>query len=253
MNLLDYPIPLSILSFLALWLASRVGVYIGKTRVKLVEIERDDLGVILNAALTLLALVIGFSFSMATGRYDQRKNYEEEEANAIGTEYVRATLLPAADAARTRALLKRYLDQRIISYTTRDAVQFDRINATTSQLQNDLWAAIQAPCLAQPTPVAALIVSGMNDVLNTQGYTQAAWWNRIPIGAWVLMIAIGIFCELLFGYNANLAVRRGLFFVLPLIIAVAFFLLADLDSPKGGLIRVLPKNLISLSSSLGSQ
>jgi hypothetical protein len=50
---------------------------------------REDFGVILAATLTLLGLIIGFSFSMAVGRYDQRKNYQEEEANAIGTELVR--------------------------------------------------------------------------------------------------------------------------------------------------------------------
>jgi hypothetical protein len=61
---------------------------------------------VLGATLTLLSLIVGFSFSMAVGRYDQRKNLEEEEANAIGTEYARAELLPAAAAARVRALLK---------------------------------------------------------------------------------------------------------------------------------------------------
>jgi hypothetical protein len=63
---------------------------------------REDFSVILSATLTLLGLLIGFSFSMAISRYDERKNYEEAEANAIGTEYVRADLLPAADAAKVR-------------------------------------------------------------------------------------------------------------------------------------------------------
>jgi len=67
---------------------------------------REDFGLILAAALTLLRLIIGFSFSMATSRYDQRKNLEEAEANAIGTEYARAGLLPAADSAKVRALLR---------------------------------------------------------------------------------------------------------------------------------------------------
>ena len=70
------------------------------------EANREDLDLIVTATLTLLGLIIGFSFSMAVNRYDQRKIYEEAEANAIGTEYVRADLLPAADAARVRALAK---------------------------------------------------------------------------------------------------------------------------------------------------
>ena len=64
------------------------------------EEERADFGVVLSATLTLLGLLIGFSFSMAVSRYDQRKNLEEAEANAIGTEYVRADLLPTGDATK---------------------------------------------------------------------------------------------------------------------------------------------------------
>jgi hypothetical protein len=80
---------------------------------------RENYGHMLAATLTLLALIIGFSFSMATNRYDQRKNYEEEETNAIGTEYLRADLLPAANAERIHTLLGKYLDQRVLFYTTR--------------------------------------------------------------------------------------------------------------------------------------
>ena len=189
---------------------------------------------------------------MATGRYDQRKNYEEAEANAIGTEYVRVALLPAADAAKARHLLKGYLDQRVLFYTTRNTARLDSINAATSRLQDDLWSVVQGPCAAQPTPVSALILSGMNDVLNSQGYTQAAWWNHIPTGVWVLMAVVAIFGNLLFGYSAHLELRSGMFVGLPALISVSFFLLADLDSPRGGMIQVKPQNLLSVSSSLGT-
>jgi predicted membrane protein len=89
----------------------------------------------------------------------------------------------------------------------------------------------------------------MNDVLNSQGYTQFAWWNRIPSAAWYLMAAIATGCNLLIGYGAR---RMGttLFLVLPLAVSTSFFLIADLDSPRQGLIRVQPQNLISLSQSL---
>ena len=75
----------------------------------------------------------------------------------------------------------------------------------------------------------------MNDVLNSQGYTQAAWWNRIPKGAWCLMFAIALFCNALLGYGAREMAPR-LFMVLPLLVAIAFFLIADIDSPRGGVI-----------------
>ena len=91
----------------------------------------------------------------------------------------------------------------------------------------------------------------MNDVINSQGYTQAAWWNRIPAAAWSLMAVIAVCCNFLFGYAARHSERRyRLFFILPLIVAIAFFLIADLDSPRGGVIHVFPHNLISLSDSI---
>jgi len=251
-NLLDYPLLVFPLAFLALWLSARIGSFsFLKRHRNLAEDVHEDFGVILTAALTLLGLIIGFSFSMAISRYDQRKNYEEEEANAIGTEYIRADLLPAADAARVRALLSNYLDQRILFYETRDEQRLRQINANTAQLQSELWSAVQAPAAAQPTCVVSLAISGMNDVLNSQGYTQAAWWNRIPFAAWGLMAAIAICCNLLVGYGARHAEGEGiLMLVIPLVVSIAFFLIADIDSPRGGVILVQPQNLVSVAQSL---
>lgn len=248
-NVLDFPLVVFAFSLVAMWFFSQIGAFFGKRLCPLEEDQRDDFGVARNAALTLLALLIGFSFSMAVSRYDQRKNYEEEEANAIGTEYVRAGLLPAADAAEVRELLKNYLHQRILFYSIRDEGQLGQVNTTTTKLQDELWSSVQRVAAAQPTPVVALAVAGMNNVLNSQGYTQGAWWNRIPIAAWSLMAAIALCCSLLIGYVAH---RRGLllFLVLPLVTSIAFFLIADIDSPRRGVIRVLPRNLTSLAQSL---
>jgi hypothetical protein len=102
MKLLDFPLLVLAVSFVVLLLAAWIGDLLRK-RVRPVEDEeRDDYSVVLGATLTLLGLLIGFSFSMAVSRYDQRKNYEEAEAYAIGTEYARADLLPAEDASRVR-------------------------------------------------------------------------------------------------------------------------------------------------------
>jgi hypothetical protein len=247
---LDYPLLIFVSAFFLLWLAAWVGGRISQRRRDLTEDLRTDFGVVLAATLTLLGLIIGFSFSMATGRYDLRKTYEEAEANAIGTEYVRVDLLPTADGAQVRALLKEYTDLRIRFYKTRDTEDLGQIDTQTAQVQAQLWSAASKPASAQPSPVIALAVGGMNDVLNSQGYTQAAWWNRIPVGAWALMFAIAIFCNGLLGYGAR-QMEPKLFMVLPVVVAVAFFLIADIDSPRGGVIRVHPQNLISLRAGLG--
>jgi hypothetical protein len=209
---------------------------------------RPDFGFVVTATLTLMGLIIGFSFSMAVNRYDQRKNLEEAEANAIGTEYKRADLLPAADAARVRALLKQYFDQRLLFYTARHAGQVQEINARTAELQDQLWSVVVAPASSSLQPAVMLAVSGMNDVLNSQGYTQASWWNRIPTGAWTLMISIAAASCLLLGIGVHQAQgEHKLTPVLPLVLSFAFFFIADIDSPRSGVIRVHPDNLSSIA------
>jgi len=114
---------------------------------------RENLSVILAASLTLLGLIIEFDVSMAISRCQPRKNYGEAEANAIGTEYLRADLLPAADAARVRSLLRKYLDERLLFYNARDEQQLRQINASTAPLQSELEVAIRATAAAQPTSI----------------------------------------------------------------------------------------------------
>ena len=129
-----------------------------------------------------------------------------------------------------------------------------KIDAQTAKLQAELWSVVQAPAVAQPTPIIALAVSGMNDVLNSQGYTQAAWWNRIPVAAWGLMVMIAICSNALVGFGAREAQRESkLLLILPLVVAIAFFLIADIESPRGGTIRVHPQNLLNLATSLRAQ
>lgn len=246
----DHPRIFFLVSLFVLWISAQAGAYWRRRRV-LTEEQREDFVVIEAATLTLLGLIIGFSFSMATSRYDLRKTYEEAEANAIGTEYVRAGLVPGANAAGVRTLLRKYLALRILFYRTRDERELQQINADTAQIQNQMWSAVQDPAVAQPSPVIALAVAGMNDVLNSQGYTQAAWWNRIPTAAWDLMIAIAVSCNLLIGYGTrSTGAKSGLLFVLPLVVSISFLLIADIDSPRGGFIHIAPQNLVRLQHSL---
>ena len=248
-KLLDAPLLLFAVSFVALWLSAKVGGALRARLRPLAEGERQDYDMVITATLTLLGLLIGFSFSMAISRYDQRKNYEEEEANAIGTEYLRAELLPAEPASQVKKLLTEYLQLRISFYETRDAQKLAQIDGDTTRLENELWIAVRNAATSQPTPTVVLAVGGMNDVLNRQGYTQAAWLNRIPIAAWVLMGAIAVCCTLLIGYTAH-GSQTFAPLILPLAVSISFLLIADIDSPRGGLIRLLPQNLMSLSQVL---
>jgi hypothetical protein len=206
------------------------------------EAERKDLDIALTATFTLLALIIGFSFSMAINRYDLRKTHEADEASAIGTEYLRADFLPSADAAKLRELLKTYVRQRISFYMTSNSTELRQLDASTAQVQKMLWSTVQNAAAAQPTPISALVAAGMNGILNAEGNTTASWSNRLPLAAWALMVAIAICANLLLGYVSHRS-SQLLILVLPLATSIAFFLIAEIESPRGGLISVLPDNL----------
>jgi hypothetical protein len=199
----------------------------------------------------LLGLIIGFTFSMAINRHDQRMVLEEGEANAIGTEYLRADLLPGKTAEQTKELLKQYLDQRILFYTKQDPEKIKEIRQKTDELQMTMWNTILPVARTSNTPTTALAIAGMNDVINSQGYAQASWWNRIPYAAWSLMFAIAVCANVLVGFGArNFQKNIGLFMIFPFVISVSFFLIADIDSPRGGVIRIEAQNLIALKKSL---
>jgi hypothetical protein len=249
-RIFDHPFLVFFIFLFAQWAAAYVGGFLRRRRPLGLE-ERADFDTVLTATLTLLALIIGFSFSMAVGRYDQRKNYEEAEANAIGTEFLRADLLPADDAMKVRELLRRYVDQRILFYGGDQPVATGEAS-DAQKVQDELWMSVARAATAQPNPVAALAVSGMNDVLNSQGYTQAAWSNRIPAAAWTLMALMAIVSNVLLGYRER---SRGLLVlsVVPVVASIAFFLIADIDSPRGGVIRVTPNNLNAISQAMSAR
>ena len=151
-------------------------------------------------------------------------------------------------AARSRKLCASF-NQRILFYTNTDDAQRTRIDERVNQLEAHLWDAVRGQAAAQPTPVTALVLAGMNDVINSHGYTQAAYWNRIPTAAWYLLAAIALCCNVLFGYRMQTTGKLAL--VLPLVVSISLLLIADIDAPRHGLIHVSPQNLESLARSLG--
>jgi hypothetical protein len=246
-SLIDSPFLMLVLSFLILWTCASTGAKIFGRYATEEQQAREDFRTVLAACLTLLGLIVGFSFSMAVSRYDLRQSAESAEAAAIGTEYLRADLLPPSEAETTRRLLRSYLSERIQFFSARDNERFRQIDDQTTRLQLQMWSAVRTPAV-QPDQFTALAISGMNDVLSSQSNTQAAWRDRIPTEAWALMGLIAILCNLMLGVSARHLGGRSTFFVLPLVIAIAFFLIADIDSPAGGgVIHVMPQNLLGLS------
>ena len=246
------PLLLASSSFVVLCFATWAGVAV-LTRLKQQVIElHDDLHLVENATLTLLALIIGFTFSMAVGRYDQRKNLEEAEANAIGTEYARLELMPTEIADKARALLRAYADARISFYRNREPEQQRKTDAEATRMLDQLWGTIAPEAEARPTAVAALVASGMNDVMNSQGYTLAAWRNRLPVEVWMLLILVATCSSFLIGVGAEkLSVTTRA--ILPVTVSLAFLLIADVEGPRSGWVQVEPTNLDDAAASMRPQ
>ncbi len=243
-QLFDHPAILGVLVFMLLWAAGAVSGWCIRGRGPRNAEAKEDFGLLTAAILTLLGLIIGFTFSMAINRYDQRKGFEEAEANAIGTEYARADLLPGTEAAAVKRLLKEYTRERILYYRPLGRAELDQSAATRGRLQQELWSTIVPAARAQPTPITALVVAGMNDVLNSEGYTQAAWLNRIPVEAWALLLLIALVASIMIIFSAPTLQRRSpLLLILPAVVAISLMMIADIDSPRGGLILVGAPNL----------
>ena len=251
MNLMDHPYLVFIVVFALLWLSTHFGHTLRGRLLVLQHDTRDDFGILLTAVLTLLGLLIGFSFQMAISRYDLRKSCEEKEVNAIATEYLRADLLPTDQSAHLRSLLHEYLGQRLSFYATTDSRQLEQIAMDRTQLQLKMWSIVRPTPPSQSSIGSALLMAGMNELMDTQRLANAAWNNRIPLAAWIMMIAISLCCTVLFGYRAQEPGWR-LFVIMPLAVATAFLMISDIDSPRSGAIRVAPDNLETLSQLMQS-
>ncbi|MCE7506461.1 hypothetical protein LZG75_09440 [Polynucleobacter sp. IMCC30063] len=249
--ILDHPLWVLLITFSVLSAAVSLGAALRRIEVKRNPQSTADASIVQNATLTLLALMIGFTFSMSINRYDQRKLYEEAEANAIGTEYLRADLLPTAYATATKLNLKKYLQYRIAEYQALAPSDIQKLDIELERQQNLLWTTVLPALKEHQTPIHALVAAGMNDVINSASYTQAAWLNRIPAPAWALLFIIAIFASIAVGFSANsFKANRTLFLSIPLVVSVSFFLIADIDGPRHGIIKVLPVNLIGLDLQL---
>ena len=135
--------------------------------------SQTDFNLVQTATLTLLSLIIGFTFSMAIGRFDQRKTLEEAEANTIGTAMLRSELLPSEPRAAIQKLLKQYLEQRILFYTVQES-ELKQVNARTVELQKELWSLAAQAANTQPTPTVALAIASISEAISCLLYTSDA-------------------------------------------------------------------------------
>jgi len=249
------------LVILAIVLAGiEVGSLLGR-RVKGAAVD-DDSKTHINSTqastLGILGLLLAFTFSLALQRFDTRSDAMVDEANAIGTAYLRAQMLPQPYRDEARALLRDYVDVRIKTDGI-SAVVGDEREALTAQagaLQNAIWDAARRAAEANPSPVpAGMFVQATNELIDSFGRRGAAIDRHVPEVVLFLLLGTFLITSVIVGYSAGVVRRRPplVSFAMVGLIVVLVFVILDLDRPIRGLIVVSEKNLRDLQGSMKAE
>jgi hypothetical protein len=232
-------------------LAIEGGFRLGQYRRRRSELEdRPPVGEIVAATLALLAFLLAFTFGLAASRFDVRRGLVIDEANAIGTTYLRAGLLPEPHRTEVRTLLREYVDVRL------EAVEPGKLSRSISrsaELHARLWA--HAVAVGEKNPgsiVVGLFIGSLNEVIDLHTKRLALGVrNRIPGIIWNALYFVAILGTSVMGYHAGLSGSGRSLAILALVLAFSavMTLIADLDRPQTGLLQVSQQAMIDLRDS----
>ena len=235
-------------------LAVEGGFRLGQYRRRRSEQEdRPPVGEMVAATLALLAFMLAFTFGLAASRFDVRRGLVIDEANAIGTTYLRAGLLPEPHRSDVRSLLREYVEVRL------EAVQPGKLSQSidrSEELHARLWA--HAVAVGEKNPgsiVVGLFIASLNEVIDLHAKRLALGVrNRIPGTIWAALYFVAIIGTSVMGYHAGLAGSGRSLALLALVLAFSAVvtLIADLDRPQKGLLRVSQQTMIDLQKTLAA-
>jgi hypothetical protein len=229
--------------FVLLIAASEVGYRLGHRK----SAETDDpirsqLTTVEAAVLGLLALLLGFSFSMSQNRYENSKGLVREEANAIGTTYLRTSMLPEQQGKRIADMLREYVDVRIASYQALDnSPELAAVYGRTDKLHAQIWEEARAVAAMDPhSIITGLFVQSLNEMIDLEGTQRSAIVNRIPTSVFLLIVFVALLAMGIVGYVAGISAKRHMRVValVAILLATTMTVIGDLHRPRHGMIRV---------------
>ncbi len=238
-NLLNHHWLLATSLFLLLALVGELGYRVGiKSRIEQDHNRKEQINAIGSSLFVLLSLLVSFTLTMAVSRYDQRRELVVREADAIGTTYLRAATLGPPYQQKFEQLLRSYVDARIDFFAAGvDRAQLEQAVNQSRRLQQELWNNLVAVSQSKQTPVVVAFMNSLNEVIDLDSQRLAALENRIPSRVWMLITIVAL--VVVFTRGLTLGRRFWLTLVLgPMTIAVAVGLIADVDSPRTGFVRV---------------
>lgn len=205
-----------------------------------------------GAILGLLGLLLGFSFAMAVGRYETRFTLVVEEANSIGTTWLRADFLPEQHKLEVKKLLLRYTELRVKSKGMRDKSKVSELVKESDDLQQSLWAQAVAAAKESPGPIIMGFITSLNQTIDLQSSRLAARDHHVPGGVWLLLLIVaGCGCWI-GSFGGGKGGHRSSFnqIMFPLLIAIVITLISDIDQSQKGLIHVSQKPIEDLYKSM---
>lgn len=210
----------------------------------------SSIGAMVGGLLGMLGFVLAFTFSMAATQHELRKQNVIDEANSIGTAYLRTDLIDKQYGKEVKRLLREYVDVRLQAASGRD---LDAALARSSEIQNFVWAQVSSAAVANPNTNTALMIQSVNDVIDLhEKRLTGALHNRIPDSVWIALIAITILTMATMGVLVGFTGKRRQAEVVALSLAFAVLvtLVVDLDRPQSGLITVGQQSMVNLQSSM---
>jgi hypothetical protein len=207
-----------------------------------------------GSILGLLAFMLAFTFGMVSDRFDARKSLVREEANAIGTAYLRTDFLPEPDRSHAAELYRQYVDLRLASVRSNDLGQLTQALEASNQIQNQLWAmAASRQRDRLDSPLGALYVDALNHVIDVQALRVAVGLQtRIPGGVWLALYALIVLAMFALGYQTWIAGSRRTWasLLLALSFSLVIALIVSLDRPDSGFITVSQQPMVDLRASM---
>ena len=229
--------------FLGMSVMFEIGRRIGRRRIEADgDVDRAGLGVVDGALFGLVGLLIAFTFSGAATRFDVRRQLTVDETNAIGTAWLRLDLLTTDARKEARELLKQYLDARIETYKdVTDPIATQGAIRKAQELQGRIWEVATTDGRNQSTPVSLmLLVPALNQVFDLAATQQLVTRQHPPMIIFIMLGIVSLFSALSAGYGMACTKRRSLVHMVgyPLIMAVAIYIILDLEYPRLGFITV---------------
>jgi hypothetical protein len=216
--------------------------------------DGDQQGYIVSGVLGLLALLMGFTFSLAVDRFEARRELVLQEANAIGTTYLRTQLLGEPHRARISGMLVAYTDNRIALANASAPDQIRDLLATNDKLLTDLWAATSSAFLTiKGLDFSSSYVESMNNLIDLDAARKAARVVHVPSEAFLVLIVYMTVTAGVLGYVLTGRRGRSAAAFLVALMTLALMLIVDIDHPTGGGVREGQGPMEALRASLKAQ